>query len=221
MAQHSPETPGRGLVVEDLPASAEWLGNALEHAFPAITVSCAATLAQARERLRTFIPDIALIDLDLPDGSGVELIHALGKDCPDCPCIVTTIFADDRHLFPALRAGAHGYLLKDQPLERVVSSLQAISAGEPPLSPTIANRLLRVFSAEQSAAHGSTLSTRETDTLILISKGLKLSDVATHLNITRNTAAGYVKGIYRKLKISTRAEAVLEAARLGLVRTDF
>lgn len=210
----------QGLVVEDLPAAAAWLTQALADAFPGIELRAAASLAQAREQLRGFVPDIALVDLGLPDGSGIGLIETLSREHGDCHCVVTTIFADDVHLFPALRAGAHGYLLKDEPRDRIVLALQGIVAGEPPLSPVIARRLLRVFAPDPAASQAPDvrLSPRERETLTLIAKGYKLPEVATQLGVTRNTAAGFIKSVYRKLNVGSRAEATLEAARLGLVR---
>jgi DNA-binding NarL/FixJ family response regulator len=211
-----------GLVVEDLAASAQWLARVLSEAFPGIEASTADSLQAARTAAQKTVPDVALIDLDLPDGSGVDLIREFSRAYPSCRSIVATIFADDRHLFPALRAGAQGYLLKDQPVERVVAALQAIGGGEPPLSPAIAQRLLRVFSDEQNqgAVEEARLTARERETLVLIAKGFRLPDVAQQLGVTRHTAAGFIKAIYRKLNISSRAEAALEAARMGLVRTD-
>lgn len=205
--------PQTALVVEDLPSAMAWLVATLEEAFPGILVTTAALLHDARIAVIRNPPDIALIDLGLPDGSGIELITAL-----DCPCIVTTIFDDDVHLFPALRAGAAGYLLKDQPRERLVGALRGILAGEPPLSPPIARRLLRVFTPTPAADTG--LAPRETECLTLIAKGLTLPEVAQHLGVTRNTAAGYVKSVYRKLNISSRAEATMEAVRRGLACAD-
>lgn len=209
-----------GLIVEDLSDSAQWLESALIAAFPGISVTHAATLQEGQAAIIKTTPNIALVDLDLPDGSGVELIRELSANYPTCCCVVTTIFTDDYHLFPALRAGAQGYLLKDQPLDRVITALRAIAQGEPPLSPTIANRLLRIFSNTPPEPLEQNLTPREKETLILIAKGLKLSDVARYMGVTRNTAAGSVKDIYRKLKISSRAEAALEAARMGLIRTQ-
>lgn len=208
-----------GLVVEDLPAPAQWLASVLGEAFPDITVTTAASLAHGRAALDTIAPDIALVDLGLPDGSGIDLIRELASRHPQCHCVVTTIYADDRHLFPALRAGASGYLLKDQPKERVIQALRGIVSGEPPLSPVIAQRLLRVFGGPAAASTEPEvrLSNRERETLMLIAKGYKLPEVSEQLGITRNTAAGFVKSIYRKLNVSSRAEATLEAARMGLV----
>jgi DNA-binding NarL/FixJ family response regulator len=209
-----------GWVVEDLKAPAEWLARVLGTAFPDITVHRAASLAEARKLASRHPPDIALIDLGLPDGSGTELIRQFAAPPWRCQCVVTTIYTDDQHLFPALRAGACGYLLKDQPEDKVVQALRGIVGGEPPLSPVIAQRLLRVFGAQNEATGGdpeARLSNRERETLILIAKGYRLPEVATQLGVSRNTAAGFIKGIYRKLNISSRAEATLEAARMGLV----
>jgi DNA-binding NarL/FixJ family response regulator len=212
-----------GLVIEDLPAPARWLSGVLAEAFPGIEVAMAASVAEAQQAIARHVPDIALVDLGLPDGSGLELIRLLTQLNPQCQCVITTIYADDLHLFPALRAGASGYLLKDQPTERVVAALRGVASGEPPLSPAIAQRLLRVFGQDQagSADRDNPLSIRERETLVLIAKGFKLPEVADQLGITRNTAAGFIKSIYRKLNISSRAEATLEAARMGLVNTGF
>lgn len=212
----------QGLVVEDLVPSARWLAGVLGEAFDGMQVRVAGTLADARSLAASGVPDIALVDLELPDGSGVDLIREFSQLYPECRCIVATIYADDHHLFPALRAGAQGYLLKDQPSERVIPALRAIGAGEPPLSPAIAQRLLRVFGDQQpSSAEDTHLTARERETLVLIAKGLRLPEVAEALKVSRNTAAGYIKTIYRKLKVSSRAEAALEAQRMGLVRNDF
>lgn len=206
-----------GWVVEDLKAPAQWLQEILVTAFPGLNIHHADSLGAARKLLRQYPPDIALIDLGLPDGSGVELIRELTPR--RCQCVVTTIYADDHHLFPALRAGACGYLLKDQPTEKVVQALRGIVAGEPPLSPVIAQRLLRAFGGAGEAAddNATKLSNRERETLVLIAKGFRLPEVAAQLGVSRNTAAGFIKAIYRKLDISSRAEATLEATRMGLV----
>ena len=212
----------QGLVVEDLPGPAQWLSATLAEAFPGIAVSVVHSLGAAREWISTQAPDICLLDLGLPDGNGTDLIRPLHARHPACACVVTTIYADDRHLFPALRAGAAGYLLKDQPREKVIAALRGIVAGEPPLSPAIAQRLLRLFGETDepaAATDDQKLTPRERETLALVAKGFKLQEVAGQLGVTRNTAAGFIKMVYRKLNISNRAEATMEAARMGLVNT--
>ncbi|MGU4837259.1 response regulator transcription factor, partial [Escherichia coli] len=98
-----------GLVVEDLAASAQWLARVLTEAFPGIVAVAAETMQEARAAAQKTEPDIALVDLDLTDGSGVDLIREFTRTYPACRSIVATVYADDRHLFPALRAGAQGY----------------------------------------------------------------------------------------------------------------
>lgn len=200
------------LVVDDLASSRDWLARALDLAFPGIHVAFAASLAEVA---RNEVPPLALIDLGLPDGPGVSLIerlHPLGT-----LCIVATVFDDDAHLFPALHAGAQGYVLKDQTPEALAAMLSGIVDGQPPLSPSIARRLLRHFQPLPTAATEVALTARETDVLRLIAKGLTVIEVADLLGLSRHTVAGYMKDIYRKLAVTSRAEATLEAARLGLV----
>ncbi len=209
------------LIVEDQPATASWLLDRVNDTFPHMQVSLADTLAQGRSLIGQSRFDLALLDLGLPDGSGLDLIQLLAAEQPDCLRIVTTIYTDDHHVFPALRAGAQGYLLKDQPAHKLSAALKGIVEGEPPLSPTIARRLMAVF-AEPAASHEPAvrLSPREKETLTLVAKGWKVSEVAAHMQVTANTAAGYVKSIYRKLNVNNRSEATIEAVRLGLVRTE-
>ncbi|MCR4302804.1 MAG: response regulator transcription factor [Gallionella sp.] len=203
------------LIVEDLPDTQVWLCRLVETAFQGVSVTVADCVESARTVLRSKPFDLALVDLGLPDGDGVEIIAALSNLKAPPVIVVTTIYDDDRHLFPALQAGAQGYLLKEQPLELLSKQLCGILDGRPPLSPAIARRLLGFFQSPQPS--GETLNNREREALGLLAKGLKVSDLATAMGITRNTASDYVKSIYRKLNISSRAQAALHAARMGLV----
>lgn len=206
----------RALVVDDLPGAREWLAAALREAFPGIDVDTAATLGEAYACIDP-PPALALIDLGLPDGAGTALIEALRRRGAGTLCIVATVFDDDAHLFPALRAGAQGYVLKDQDRAALVDMLRGIATGQPPLSSSIARRLLRHFQPMPASAEDVPLTARETDVLRLTAKGLTLNEVATALGLSRHTVSGYLKDIYRKLSVGTRAEAALEAARRGLV----
>lgn len=208
-----------GLIVEDLPEARAWLTTALDEAFPGIQITTATTLADARQALRTQMPEIALIDIGLPDGSGIDLIDELNVKHRDVMSIVTSVFDDDTHLFSALGAGASGYLLKDQSRDELTGMLKRIVDGQPPLSPAIARRLLGFFNPreDRNPVH---LTAREKEVLALIAKGYSTPKVADLLGITNNTAAGYVKSIYAKLNISSRAEATMEASRRGLVTQD-
>lgn len=209
----------QALIVEDTLEALDWMAEAIVQVYPDIQVSLASCIREADRLLTTTEFQIALIDLHLPDGNGSELIARIKQKHPATLCIVVTIYADDQHLFPALQAGAGGYLLKDMPGEQFIRRLQGITEGEPPLSPSIARRLLGHFGAAvRPASHN--LTPREREVLSLIAKGIKLADVAQLLSISPHTASDYVKSIYRKLNISSRAEATLEAARLGLVSAN-
>lgn len=202
----------RALIVDDLASSRDWLACATTLAFPGIAIAQAATLAQAMPLCEP-PPPLALIDLGLPDGSGIRLIEHLHPR--GVLCIVATVFDDDAHLFPALHAGAQGYVLKDQTPEALAAMLGGIAAGQPPLSPSIARRLLRHF--QPAAPAENALTARETEVLRLIAKGMSIGESADLLGLSRHTVAGYLKDIYRKLAVGSRAEATLEAMRRGLV----
>ena len=144
-----------GIIVEDLPEACEWLRSALLIAFPHIEIHCAECVEDGIKLLETIQPDIALIDLNLPDGSGVEVIKALNYKCRKAYPVVTTIYNDDKHLFPALKAGAKGYLLKEDTKENIAKALKGIVNNEPPLTASIANKLLSFFKEENLAPQGA------------------------------------------------------------------
>ncbi len=215
------------LVVEDLPEYSVWLQRTLMSAWPEAQVHAVATLAAARAWLQQAPPHfrLALIDLSLPDGPGIELIAMVAARHPQARAVVTTIFDDDAHLFGALAAGADGYLLKGMPADELMEHLDAIQTGAPPLSPAIARRMLEHFrqtspvAAPPPSAVGdlTPLTPRELEVLRYIGRGLRVAETARLLELTENTVAGYVKSLYRKLNVSSRAEAAHEAARRGLV----
>lgn len=220
--------PRRALLIDDLAPARAWLRVALHEAFGSIELREAGSVAEALRQLQDFQPDLALVDLGLPDGSGVRIIESLQASAPECLCVVSTVFDDDAHVFPALRAGAQGYVLKDQPSSTLARMLRGILDGQPPLSPSIARRLLRQFQRSTSEAPGpnesmgsqpaqESLTPRETEVLQLIAKGYTVQQTAAALGLSPHTASGYVKDIYRKLSVRSRAEATLEAARRGLV----
>ena len=206
-------------ILEDLSESQQWLTRALMEAFPGIAITSAAHLAEARSQLQAGLAaDIALVDLGLPDGSGVSFIAELKKVQPATLVVVASIYDDDAHVFPALRAGASGYLLKDQPIHIIVQALQGIAGGNPPLSPGIARRLLGFFHpADNAAPDQPQLTEREAEVLRLIAKGLTRNECARMLGLSTHTVIGYVKDIYRKLDVGSRAEAALAARNMGLV----
>ncbi len=216
------------LLLKDLPEIRAWLRALVVQVFPGSTVVESARVHDALQQVGAHRFDLAMIDLGLPDGSGVKVVQALREAQPDAQSVVVTIHDDDDHLFPALQAGAYGYLLKEQPREQLMEHLQRISQGEPPLSPSIARRMLQHFTqqAKKPAPQpvidplmpSVSLTERESEVLLRVAKGFTLPEIGVQLGLSRHTIADYVKQIYRKLNVSSRAEAALEAQRLGLFR---
>jgi DNA-binding NarL/FixJ family response regulator len=215
----------RILLLEDLPEIRQWLKSLLQHTFVGAEITEAAHVHEAISLIQAMPFDLAMIDLGLPDGSGVDVVAALRDRQPDAQSVIVTIHDDDDHLFPALQAGAFGYLLKEQPRELLAEQLRRMNQGEPPLSPSIARRVLAHFAAQSRGAAQSPrsvnhmpLTDRENEVLLRVAKGYTLPEIGSQLNLSRHTIADYVKQIYRKLNVNSRAEAALEAQRLGLFR---
>ncbi|MDH5394413.1 MAG: response regulator transcription factor [Gammaproteobacteria bacterium] len=215
-----------GLILEDLADAQQWLFSVLESSFPGINIEVVSTVAEAKQRLLTVNPDIALVDLNLPDGSGVSVLQCLAASHANCVAVVTTIYDDDDSLFSALCAGAQGYLLKEQKKESLIVALKGISQGIPPLSPQISMRILDFFASgtaiklapieQHNIPMADRLTKRETEVLKEIAKGSSTKKTAAALNVSFNTVASHIKSIYAKLNISSRAEVVHEAIRLGI-----
>ena len=215
------------LLLEDLPEIRVWLRKLVVQVFPGAVISESARVQDAIELVKSVKFELALIDLGLPDGSGVDVVTKLRDTQPDAQSVVVTIHDDDEHLFPALQAGAFGYILKEQARELITEQLQRISQGEPPLSPSIARRVMAYFSAKAKAKPAASLANsmpnvsltdRESEVLLRVAKGYTLPEIGVQLGLSRHTIADYVKQIYRKLNVSSRAEAALEAQRMGLFR---
>jgi len=211
------------LLLEDLPQIRAWLSSLVMQVFPDAQIAEAARVHDALGLVSAIKFDLALVDLGLPDGSGVDVVAALREHQPETQSVVVTIHDDDEHLFPALQAGAFGYILKEQPRELIIEQLQRISQGEPPLSPSIARRVMAYFAAKSRPQPASatavpivSLTDRETEVLLRVAKGYTLPEIGQQLTLSRHTIADYVKQIYRKLNVSSRAEAALEAQRMGL-----
>ncbi len=208
------------LIVEDLPETGRWLADIARAAFPPPhTVELAGSMRKGLQAAAQQGFDVALIDLGLPDGSGIDVLKLLRRLHPACLCVVTTVMADDAHIVAALSADANGYLLKEQPREIIIRQLSQLADGIPALSPSIARRIMAHFQLTGPAADAQDdLTGREKEVLTLIGRGLRNADVAEQLQIAENTVAHHIKSIYRKLGISSRAEASWHATRLGLAQ---
>jgi DNA-binding NarL/FixJ family response regulator len=169
-----------------------------------------------------------LVDLGLPDRSGIEVIERCCRMQPACAVMVLTMFGDENNMLRAFEAGARGYLLKDGTEEDLAAHIRALHAGGSPMSPIIARQLLtRWHAAERArpnAMAGSTariaepLSQRESQVLDLISRGFTYAEIAVQLKVSITTVQTHVRNIYGKLGVHSKTEAVFEARQSGLLR---
>ncbi|SDL75429.1 response regulator [Maricaulis salignorans] len=205
------------LIVEDVSETRKWLCEIARAAFPDCDITEAATMRAGLRAAAEADYDLALIDLGLPDGSGLEVLRSLRLVCPQAVPIVTTVMGDDASIVSALSAGAQGYLLKENPAELLTRQLLQLAEGLPAISPSVARRIMEHFRLTGPAADPDEgLTARERDVLGLIGRGLRNSDVAADLGVAESTVASHIKAIYRKLGISSRAEASWHATRMGL-----
>jgi DNA-binding NarL/FixJ family response regulator len=175
--------------------------------------------AAALETLIRTAPDVLLVDLDLPDMSGIEIIRETAQRHPQTDIMVVTVFGDERHVLASIEAGATGYLLKDSLPDEFIALINQLRAGGSPISPVIARVLLRQLRpSERPAPPTSTrLSGREVEILSLIAKGFSFAEIGRLLTISAHTVTTHVKKLYQKLAVHSRGEAVYEATRMGLL----
>jgi DNA-binding NarL/FixJ family response regulator len=242
------ETALTVMMVEDDPVARHRLAGAVA-ADPGLVLGRACgTVAEALEWLRCHEPDLLLVDLGLPDGSGVEVIAACNILHPRCDILVFSMFGVEANVLASVEAGATGYILKDAGQFDVCRAMQELRAGGSPMSPVIARRLLtRLRGGEGRAAFpggGATrmpsmlraaagsevaglpspvanaLTGRETETLNLIARGYTYEETAQSLSISLSTVQTHVRSIYGKLAVTSRSGAVIEAHRRGLLEKD-
>ena len=220
-------------VVEDDAACRIALVAALNAAPDMRLLWAAATRAEALAALGDRMaqaPDVLLVDLGLPDGSGLDVIAAARTRWPGVAPMVSTIFGDEEHVLAAIEAGAMGYLLKDATPEAVIGEVRSLHAGGSPINPLVARKLLLhaqrggapaadVAEAIEAAAGDElpSLSARELEVLRLVSRGHTLAEVAQVLSVSPHTARTFVRRIYAKLQVKSRGEAVRVAAHQGLL----
>lgn len=164
-------------------------------------------------------PDVLLVDLGLPDASGIDVIKHAAKAVPQCESMVVTVFGDEAHVLASIEAGATGYLLKDASAEQFLASIRELVSGGSPISPVIARGLLRRFVPNPLVPQSTetNLSDREREILKLVAKGFNFAEIGKLVGISPHTVTSHVKKIYRKLAVHSRGEAVYEAQKMGLL----
>lgn len=210
----------RVAIIEDDPVMRDLLAEAVDAAEDMLLTSTADNVAAASGMIEAGGYDVLLCDLGLPDGSGITLIRQEALTGRDTDILVITMFANQNKVLDAIRAGARGYLLKDERIEDCMEAVRNIRRGGSPISPIIARQLLgqiRPSPADAPPPMASPLSEREYEVLNLLSRGFSNAECAEILTVSANTIGTHVKNIYRKLEVNSRAEALFEASSQGLL----
>ena len=163
--------------------------------------------------------DVLLVDLELPGGSGLQIIAEARKRWPDCDVMVITVLGDRPNVVAGLKAGAAGYLHKDQAPSILAEQIRAVRLGGSPISPIIATHLLKLFlelDKSPPPIELVKLTPQEKNVLQLANRGYTFEEIAKYMSVSHHTVQTYVKRIYRKLHVNSKAEAIYEAQRLGI-----
>jgi len=211
----------RVFIVDDHAVVREGL-RALIGTEPGIEVAGeAADGCEAVAGIRSLHPDVILLDLVMPVKSGLEVIRDITQDDPQARILVLTSFADDDKVFPAIKAGALGYLLKDSLPQELLQAIFDVYRGEPSLDPAIALKLLREFKRPTDEPPApDALTERELKVLSLVSRGLANQEIADTLVISERTVRTHIGSILNKLHLANRTQAALYALRKGWVSLD-
>jgi DNA-binding NarL/FixJ family response regulator len=214
----------RVALVEDDVHFQQALQEAIENASDMTLVSVVSTRAKALQALGQHESDVLLVDLGLPDGSGIDVIRAAHARWPQCGIMVSTAFGDELHVMQSLEAGAAGYLLKDSGSQSMLAEIRSLHSGGSPISPLIARQVLTRFRKQSAVTDplpidksNAVLSTREQQVLEFITKGFTSEEIANLMSVSRHTVLTFVRRIYSKLEVNSKAEAIYEARKQGLL----
>lgn len=209
----SDSTPLRILIADDHPVVREGLAALLNRHDDMTVVAEASNGREAVEKYFQHTPDVALLDLRMPEMTGVEAIVAIKKQDPAARLVVLTTFDSDEDIFRALQAGAKAYFLKDAPRDELVSCVRSVSSGLTVIPPAIAAKLAGHLTI-------TALTSRELEVLHVMADGKSNKEIAKALGITEGTVKSHVNAIMRKLDASDRTQAVTGALKQGLLRLD-
>jgi DNA-binding NarL/FixJ family response regulator len=209
--------PIRILVADDHPVVRDGLVAILSTQPDFEIVGEAGTGLEAVERAVALQPDVMLLDLEMPELDGVEVLRRLSQINPNVRVIVFTAFDTDERILGAVQAGAQGYLLKGSPRKELFDAIRVVRAGGSLLQPVVASKLLRQVSHQNQANQVEALTPRELEVLRLLAQGLQNKEIAAELVISERTVKFHVSSIMGKLGAGNRTEAVTLAAQQGLI----
>jgi DNA-binding NarL/FixJ family response regulator len=207
----------RVVIADDHPIVRAGL-RALLSSLPGFTVvGVASTGREAVREVVTSRPDVAVLDLQMPDLDGFAATREIARAAPEVAILVLTMHEDDDSVFAAMRAGARGYLIKGAEQDEIARAITAVAAGDAIFGPGVAQRVLRFFSGVPAPAEPfPDLTSRERQILDLLAAGLSNSVIAARLNVAAKTVANNVSAIFTKLQVADRAQAIVRAREAGL-----
>lgn len=206
------------LIVDDHAVVRRGLRSFLESEEDIEVVGEASDGAEAVKKVQESLPDVVLMDLVMPGGDGITATRQVHEVSPSSRVLVLTSFGEDEKVFPSIKAGAMGYLLKDVPAEDLGRAIRSVARGELLLHPEIARKVLDEFAVVHSEVPPLTeLTPREIEVLTLIARGRSNKEIAQHLQISIKTVKTHVSNILSKLHMMDRTQAAVYAVRQGLV----
>jgi DNA-binding NarL/FixJ family response regulator len=209
----------RVVVADDHPIVRDGL-TALLRSIPGFdVVGVAATGRDAVREVVLTSPDVAVLDLRMPDLDGFAATRQIAKAAPDVAVLVLTMFEDDDSVFAAMRAGACGYLVKGAEQDHIIRAIRSVAAGEAVFGPGVAQRVLGFFRAAPAANPFPDLTIREREILDLLANGLTNAAIAHRIGVAAKTVANNVSSIFTKLRVADRKQAIIRARDAGLGRT--
>jgi len=162
------------------------------------------------EDVETLLPDVVLMDIDMPRVNGIEGLKRIRQHAPTVLIIMQTVFEDDEKIFKAIRAGAHGYFLKKTPPSKLIEGIRDVVEGGAPMTASVARKVLEVFH-EQKGSNQFDLTPREFEILSMLMKGMSYKMIADACKVTFHTVNAHCKNIYEKLHVHSATEAVAKA----------
>lgn len=185
-----------------------------------VVVAEASDGAQAVELVAEHLPDVAVLDIQMPGVTGIEATRRIRAEHPRVKVLVLTAYDDDPYVFALLQAGAHGYLLKTADSSQLVEAVRAVQRGQPALDATITRKMIETMAGGRppgAASAAEALTERELEVLRLAARGLTNKAIAQALSISDRTVQGHLANIYAKMSVGSRTEAVTEALRQGWI----
>ncbi|MEP3198050.1 MAG: response regulator transcription factor [Lentilitoribacter sp.] len=209
------------LIVEDKVEIASRIKSAVEQSDELDVSGVAGDVDTGLKYLFERKPRIVLVDLGLPDGSGVEIINAVAQTDWKCDALVISIFGDEARVIEALQAGAKGYLLKSGSMQSIGEDVKSVIEGGSPISPQIARHLLEMVRQSSISPNNDKvvieLTGRETEILNAVAKGYKRREIGEKLGISTGTVGNHINNIYQKLNVGSNTEAIAQATRMGIL----